>query len=136
MRRFSAVLRHRAAGISANAMGCWVVPADRRDSFGAAASRFPAVSHCYQRPTYPDWPYSIFTMVHGKTRERCEATLASIADETGIRDYTALYSTHEYKKVRVKYFTPDIAAWERSHIDADRDAELQTELKAETGALP
>jgi len=121
MRRFSAVLRHRAAGISANAMGCWVVSAEERDDFGEIAGRFPAVSHCYERPTYPDWPYSIFTMVHGKQPAECEATLAAIADATGIDDYTALYSTHEYKKVRVRYFTPDIAQWEQKHLKAETE---------------
>jgi DNA-binding Lrp family transcriptional regulator len=113
MRRFSAVLRHRAAGFSANAMGAWDVPADRRDEFGAIAASFSAVSHCYLRPTYPDWPYSIFTMVHGTKREDCEATLASIARASGQRDYVSLYSSREFKKVRVKYFTDDIARWER-----------------------
>lgn len=118
MRRFSAVLRHRAIGVSANAMGVWVVAPDQYDAFGAAAAAYPAVSHCYLRPTYPDWPYAMFTMVHGKTRPDCEATLAAIADATGVRDYTSLYSTTEYKKVRVKYFTGDIARWEAATATA------------------
>lgn len=113
MRRFSAVLRHRAAGFSANAMGAWDVPAARHDEFGTIAASFSAVSHCYLRPTYPDWPYSIFTMVHGTKCEDCEATLAAIAQASGQRDYVSLYSTREFKKVRVKYFTDDIARWER-----------------------
>jgi DNA-binding Lrp family transcriptional regulator len=118
MRRFSAVLRHRAAGFSANAMGAWDVPADRQDEFGRIAASFSAVSHCYLRPTYPDWPYSIFTMVHGTKREDCEATLAAIAQASGQRDYVSLYSTREFKKVRVKYFTDDIAHWERECEDS------------------
>jgi DNA-binding Lrp family transcriptional regulator len=95
-------------------MGVWIVPAGREDEFGATAATFDAVSHCYRRPTYPDWPYNLFTMVHGKTREACEAVLAQIARETGVQQYSALYSTQEYKKVRLKYFTPEIAAWEAS----------------------
>ena len=68
MRRFSAVLKHREAGFGANAMGAWIVPPEQRDSFGQTAASFSSVSHCYQRPTYEDWPYSIFTMVHGQSQ--------------------------------------------------------------------
>jgi DNA-binding Lrp family transcriptional regulator len=112
MRRFSAVLKHREAGFGANAMGAWVVPPEKHDSFGATAASFSAVSHCYLRPSYEDWPYSIFTMVHGQSKEECEQVLAAIAKETGITDYAALYSSHEFKKVRVKYFTGEIERWE------------------------
>ncbi len=112
MRRFSAVLHHRQAGISANAMGVWVVPPDRADAFGATAAGFAAVSHCYLRPTYPDWPYSIFTMVHGRSHAECEATLGAIAAATGISEYRALYSSRQFKKVRLRYFVGDIEEWE------------------------
>jgi DNA-binding Lrp family transcriptional regulator len=112
MRRFSAVLRHRAIGVSANAMGVWVVPPAQCDALGHLAAQLPAVSHCYQRPTYPDWPYSIFTMVHGQTRAACEATLAAISRASGVTDYAALYSVREYKKVRIRYFEADIEEWE------------------------
>ena len=122
MRRFSAVLRHREIGVSANAMGVWVVPPDRRDAFGRLAAQCAAVSHCYQRPTYPDWPYSIFTMVHGRSRLDCEATLASISLSSGIKDYSSLYSVEEYKKVRIKYFEDDIERWESRHATIEAAA--------------
>jgi DNA-binding Lrp family transcriptional regulator len=112
MRRFSAVLRHRAAGFGANAMGAWIVPPERHDTFGNIAASFSAVSHCYLRPTYEDWPYSIFTMVHGQSEANCEQVLAEISRETGITEYRALYSSREFKKVRVKYFMGDIETWE------------------------
>jgi DNA-binding Lrp family transcriptional regulator len=115
IRRFSAVLKHREAGISANAMGVWAVPAGQQDAFGKAAASYHAVSHCYLRRSYADWPYTMFTMVHAPTKEQCEQVLATISQETGIREYGALYSTKEYKKVRVKYFTPESAAWEREN---------------------
>jgi DNA-binding Lrp family transcriptional regulator len=115
MRRFSAVLRHREAGFSANAMGVWAVPDDQIDSFGKTAAAFPAVSHCYLRKSYPDWPYTMFTMVHAPTQPQCEAALAAISQATGIRDYSALYSSKEFKKVRVKYFLDDIPTWESAH---------------------
>lgn len=114
MRRFAAVLRHREAGISANAMGVWAVPEGQQASFGELAARFAAVSHCYLRQAYPDWPFTIFTMVHGRTPEQCEAVLRKISAESGVREYAALYSSTEYKKMRVKYFTPEIAAWENA----------------------
>ena len=116
MRRFSAVLRHREIGMSANAMGVWVVPPEQRDAFGHLAAQSPAVSHCYHRPTYPDWPYSIFTMVHGRTHVDCEFALASISLASGIKEYCSLYSVQEYKKVRIRYFEDDIERWESAHL--------------------
>lgn len=114
MRRFSAVLHHRAAGISANGMGAWAVPPEKQDEFGNFAAGFTAVSHCYLRPTYPDWPYSIFTMVHGTSVEDCNAVLREISAATGVSDYIALFSSREFKKTRLKYFTGDIEAWEQN----------------------
>ena len=66
MRRFAAVMNHRSAGFKANAMGVWAVPDAELDEIGPQMAGFALVSHCYRRPTYDDWPYSIFTMVHGK----------------------------------------------------------------------
>lgn len=117
MRRFAAVLHHRQAGFSANAMGVWAVPGDDAaiDRAGELMATFRAVSHCYRRPSYPDWPYNIFTMIHGKSHDDCEQSLAAIAAKTGIRDHGALYSTREYKKVRVRYFTAEEEVWETTH---------------------
>lgn len=104
MRRFAAVIRHRAAGFTANGMACWNVPEERVDEVGEKFASYPQVSHCYRRPTFDDWPYNIFTMIHAMTRERCEATVRKIAAETGISSYVVLYSHTEYKKERVKYY--------------------------------
>ncbi len=115
MRRFAAVLHHRKAGFRANAMGVWAAPeGDEAEMarIGAVMAGFRAVSHCYRRPTYPDWPYNYFTMVHGKTVEECHRILGSIGEATGLSDYQALFSSKEYKKVRVRYFTEEEAAWE------------------------
>ncbi len=112
MRRFSAVLNHRKAGFRYNGMGVWAVPENKTDEIGYDMAAFKAVSHCYLRPTYPDWPYTIFTMVHGRTHEECEEILQAIEDETGITERTTLYSTKEYKKTRVSYFTPEMEEWE------------------------
>jgi DNA-binding Lrp family transcriptional regulator len=112
MRRFAAVLHHRKAGFSANAMGVWAVPEADIDRVGEQLAGFREVSHCYRRPSYPDWPFSVFTMVHAKSQDECEKVLATMAAKTGITNRGALYSTKEYKKVRVRYFTPEEAAWE------------------------
>lgn len=112
MRRFSAVLHHREAGFKANGMGVWVVPEAQAQAFGEAAASFSAVSHCYLRPTYPDWPYNIFTMVHATDAKACDKVLESISQQTGIDEFAALYSSKEYKKTRVQYFTPEVERWE------------------------
>ncbi len=115
MRRFAGVLHHRKAGFSANAMGVWAGPAgddEELDRLGKTMAGFHEVSHCYQRPSYPDWPYNLFTMVHGPSREHCDQVLASIAAATGLTNRMALYSSREFKKERVRYFTGEEAAWE------------------------
>jgi DNA-binding Lrp family transcriptional regulator len=104
MRRFGAVLYHRRAGFSANAMAVWAVPTEKVEESGRRIASFPQVTHCYQRPTYPDWPYSIFSMVHAQTQEGCQRVVQEISRETGIREFTLLFSTKEYKKSRVRYF--------------------------------
>ncbi len=112
MRRMAAVLHHREAGFHANAMGVWVVPPDRCEEVGATMASFRGVSHCYLRPTYPDWPYSIFTMVHGHDTAECQTLIDAMAAAAGVGEYALLYSTKEYKKVRLRYFTPELDEWE------------------------
>jgi DNA-binding Lrp family transcriptional regulator len=112
LRRVAAILFHRRAGFSANGMGVWKVPAEDIPVIGPQMASFRGVSHCYQRPTYEDWPYSVFTMAHGRSKEECDAVLDQIAEETGIHDRATLYSSTEYKKIRLRYFTPDYAEWE------------------------
>ncbi len=115
LRRVAAILFHRRAGFSANGMGVWKVPEDRILELGARMAATRGISHCYERPTYADWPYSLFTMAHGRSKEECDAILDSIAEKTGIHERATLYSSTEYKKVRMLYFTDAFAAWEREH---------------------
>ena len=117
LRRVAAILFHRRAGFSANGMGVWRVPEDEIQETGRRMAAFRGISHCYQRPTYPDWPYSVFTMAHGRSKEECDAVLDSIAEECGLAgpDRATLYSSTEYKKVRLHYFTEDYARWEEEH---------------------
>jgi len=115
LRRVAAILFHRRAGFSANGMGVWNVAPGRIMKLGPQMASFRGISHCYQRPTYEDWPYSVFTMAHGRSKEECDAILDSIALETGIQDRATLYSSTEFKKIRLLYFTEDYRAWEREH---------------------
>ncbi len=115
LRRVAAILFHRRAGFSANGMGVWKVPDERIMELGPRMAAFRGISHCYQRPTYQDWPYSIFTMAHGRSKDECDAILDSIAAQTGIDERATLYSSTEFKKIRLLYFTDGYRAWEREH---------------------
>jgi DNA-binding Lrp family transcriptional regulator len=115
LRRVAAILFHRRAGFSANGMGVWNVPEDRIMEVAPLMASFRGISHCYQRPTYEDWPYSVFTMAHGRSKEECDAILDSIAEESGIADRRTLYSSTEFKKIRLLYFTDDHKRWEAEH---------------------
>ncbi len=117
LRRVAAILFHRRAGFSANGMGVWRVPEERIAEVGARMAAVRGISHCYQRPTYPDWPYSVFTMAHGRSKEECDAILDGIAAEHDLHgtDRAVLYSSTEFKKVRLHYFTDQYAAWEAEH---------------------
>jgi DNA-binding Lrp family transcriptional regulator len=115
LRRVAAILFHRRAGFSANGMGVWKVPAERIETLGPRMASFRGISHCYQRPTYADWPYSVFTMAHGRSKEECDAVLDAIADDTGIEGRATLYSSTEFKKVRLLYFTDEFRDWESAN---------------------
>ncbi|MBI1335949.1 MAG: AsnC family transcriptional regulator [Phycisphaera sp.] len=110
LRRFAAILRHRATGFVANGMGVWRInPADPAsiEKAGKAASEFEEVSHCYERPLYPDWPYNLYTMVHARTPEDCHAVMQRIRaqlEPLGLEAHDVLFSTREFKKERVRYF--------------------------------
>ncbi len=121
MRRYSAVLYHRRSGFRANAMIVWKVPPERAEEVGMLMAEHAAVTHCYERPTFPDWEYSHFTMVHAPTRDECEDIGREIAAATGVYDNLLLYSTREYKKTRVRYFVED---YERFWDSAETAAAL------------
>jgi siroheme decarboxylase len=115
LRRVAAILFHRRAGFSANGMGVWKVPEGEELEYGRRMAAFRGISHCYQRPTYADWPYSVFTMAHGRSKEECDAILDAIAAETGVDERATLYSSTEFKKIRLLYFTDDFKRWEAEH---------------------
>lgn len=104
LRRFAAILAHHNAGFVANAMVAWRVPEDRIEEAARTMVQFREVSHCYQRLSYPHWPYTIYTMIHGRTREQCLGVVQSIATQTDIQDYKVLFTAREFKKKSMRYF--------------------------------
>lgn len=104
MRRFAAILRHRQVGFTANGMIVWKVPEEKISDVGAKLGAFPQVSHCYERPTYTDWPYNVFSMIHCKTQDEAHEMAKTIQDQIHVDDYRILFSSREFKKTRVEYF--------------------------------
>ena len=104
IRRVGATLNHRNVGFKANAMVVWVVPEERINEVSEILIEFPQISHCYQRPTFQNWPYNIFTMIHEETQEKCEEVVNKISRDININEYNILFSTQELKKSSMKYF--------------------------------
>lgn len=105
MRRYAAILRHRDVGFTANGMIVWNVPEPRIEEVGEILGAFPQVSHCYQRPSYQDWQYNVFSMVHCKSIPEAEDMAKEIQQQINVDDYRILFSSREFKKTRVEYFT-------------------------------
>ena len=104
IRKMGAVLRHREVGFSSNVLVAWEVDPARLDEVAKKMAESPSVSHCYDRTSAPDWPYNLYPMVHGHSREECESIVAGLAKETGVENRAMLYTKHEWKKVSMKYF--------------------------------
>ncbi len=104
IRRFGATVRHHDLGYPANAMVVWNVPDELAEEKGRIMAGFKEVSHCYQRPRRPGWPYNLFTVVHGRSREECVRAVKKISLATGIKKYRLLFSTIELKKSSMRYF--------------------------------
>jgi siroheme decarboxylase len=104
MRRLGAILRHNQAGFTANAMCCWSVPEQIVEEVGNIMKTFSEASHVFQRLTYPDWPYNIYTMLHGQSEQELVETAEKISNRTGISDYLMLKSIREFKKTSMKYY--------------------------------
>jgi siroheme decarboxylase len=98
IRRIAVMVAHRAVSFEGNAIVVWKVPGDRIEEVGALMADLKEVSHCYERDTSGYWPYNLYTMVHGKTREACAAVIAAMASKSGIHDYRVLFSKREFKK--------------------------------------
>jgi DNA-binding Lrp family transcriptional regulator len=116
MRRYASILNHRKAGFNANAMVVWDIKEEDAMDIGEKAASFSAVSHCYLRPKYKNWPFNLFSMIHGKTKEDTQQVIDSIKEEIECKEYMPLYSSREFKKTRIQYFSDEFNAWEAQHI--------------------
>ena len=105
IRKMGAVLRHREVGFSSNVLCAWAVPGQQIETVAQQMSESTAVSHCYDRNTMPDWPYSVYTMIHGHSREECNAIAEQLAEKTHIVDRMMLFSVKEWKKTSMRYFS-------------------------------
>ncbi len=112
MRRFASILNHRNAGFNANAMVVWDIDEKDGEEIGKIAAQFSAVSHCYLRPKYPNWRYNLFTMIHGKTKDDTNKVIKNIQNEIKSKSHKPLYSSREFKKIRLRYFEEDEQLWE------------------------
>ncbi|MDR2944439.1 MAG: AsnC family transcriptional regulator [Methanosarcinales archaeon] len=102
IRRFGASIGHIALGFTANGMGVWDVPEDKIEEIGQKMASFHEVSHCYRRPRSDEWPYNMYTMIHGRTTEECLAVAENISTAVGISEYKLVFSERELKKKGVR----------------------------------
>ncbi len=111
IRRYVGTLRHRKLGVRDNGMVVWRVDPGSIQSTGSLLAEAPEVSHCYARSPIEGFPYTLYSMVHGPTRESCLETAAALSEKTGQGDYAVLFSEREFKKVRLRYFLPELDRW-------------------------
>lgn len=107
IRRFGATLRHQLSGFESNALVVWVIPEDRLSRLGQQLAGHRAVTHCYARRPAPDWPFNLYTMIHGKSPEEITRVAAELAKDVGVAHYDILYSDAELKKTTMRYFRDD-----------------------------
>jgi siroheme decarboxylase len=112
IRRFGATVVPRKAGFDATAMGVWQVPEDRADEVAVRFARHKAVSHCYVRPVYDDWPYNLYTTVHARSVDECESVINDLAADLELAQKQTLFPVREYKRSRLSFFSPEEEAWE------------------------
>lgn len=105
IRRIAAVPNHYRVGVTANGMSVWDVADERIEALGPKVGALPFVTHCYRRPRHlPDWPYNLFAMVHGSSRDEVERKVETIAALLGeaARAHDILYSTRILKKTGMR----------------------------------
>ncbi|MDL2267218.1 Lrp/AsnC family transcriptional regulator [Desulfovibrio sp. OttesenSCG-928-G15] len=105
IRRFGVSLKHQKAGFTHNAMVAWMVTPEIADECGKMAAKNPMISHCYYRPSdAPDWPYELYTMIHGKSADDYEEVIEQLINTTPLKEYAVLQSIRELKKTSMTYF--------------------------------
>jgi len=103
IRRIAAILYHRKAFYTHNAMVVWRVDEKHIEKIGTIMASFPEVSHCYERDGGGYWSYNLYTMIHGKSLEACKKVVEQISAKTGIKKYKVLLSKREFKKTSLTF---------------------------------
>lgn len=111
IRRYGGTFRHRKLGVKGNGMVVWNVEEGQMQEIGEQLASQPEVSHCYARNMVAGFPYNLYSMIHGPDQEHCEGVARRISGQLGMDDYIILFSTHEYKKCRLRYFLPELDQW-------------------------
>lgn len=101
--RLGITLRHNLTGIEGNAMVAWKVEKNKEEEIGEKLSKLPYISHCYLRKTYEDWPYNLYTMVHGKTREEVMERIKEISEKFNLKEYQVLFTLKEIVRKHANY---------------------------------
>ncbi len=105
IRRFGASIKHQKAGWAHNAMVAWITGTSDVEKIGEKAALNSNVSHCYYRPSSaPDWPYELYTMVHGRSSAEVEEVISGLKKDLGLKEYCVLASKREFKKISPTYF--------------------------------
>ena len=105
MRRFGAILRHQEAGFAFNAMVCFAeLDKNPNNSAGAILASKPYISHCYERPSFEGFPYTLYAMMHAQSAEELDRNIKEAAASIGNPDYAVLHSLHELKKTSFRFF--------------------------------
>ncbi len=105
IRRFGATLRHQVAGYDCNVMVAWQVePGEAMEEVARAMSERPEITHVYQRRTHPEWPFNLYTMIHGRNERECREVVRELQESTGVARYEFLFSQDELKKTSMRYF--------------------------------
>lgn len=105
LRKMGTVLRHREVGYAANALCAWIVESERLDEVAAVMTKETAITHCYSRISIPNWPYNFYTMIHAHTKKECQETAKRLSALAKVDKYVMLYSTREWKKSSMQYFS-------------------------------
>ena len=109
IRRYGIVVRHRELGYKANGMVVWDIPDDSVGKLGSCIGKLSCVTLSYRRPRrLPDWPYNLFTMVHGRNREEVRQKVEEIVESCQLQDidHTILFSTRRFKQRGASYTSP------------------------------
>ena len=104
LKRLGAIVRHQNVGFSSNAMVVWLVPLQEIERVGTLFAAQAFVSHCYQREPLPDFPYTLYTMIHATSEGECLSHAETLSKLANVSDYQILRSLKEFKKSSMRYF--------------------------------